>query len=84
MKPDKSQTPAQRVTNPVWLRAQIRSLIKSCEENIAEDRALADKERDDVKRKRYLERIASDQHWKRELERILHGKTFAEMIREYR
>lgn len=78
----KHQTPAQRVTNPVWLREQISDLIESSEENIAEDQELADKERDDAKRGRYLERVESHQHWKRQLERILRGKTFMEEITE--
>ena len=78
----KHQTPAQRVTNPVWLREQIGTLIESCAENSAEDQELADNEHDDAKRGRYLERVESHQHWKRQLERILRGKTFMEEITE--
>ena len=78
MPPDKIQTPSQRVTNPVWLRAQIGKLIESCAENITEDQRLADQERDETRRERYLARVEGDRHWKWELERILRGKTFAE------
>jgi hypothetical protein len=80
MKRDKHQTRAQRVANPVWLRAQIGDLVESCEENIAEDQELADKARDDAKRGRYLERVDSHKHWKRQLERILRGETPMEAI----
>ena len=82
MKHEKPQTPAQRVTNPVWLREQISALIESCDDNIAEDQVLADKERDDAKRGLYLERVDSQKHWKRQLERLLCGKTFMEQIIE--
>ena len=34
----KHQTPAQRVTNPVWLRAQIQALIQGCDDNVDSDR----------------------------------------------
>lgn len=75
---EKHQTPAQRVTNPVWLRSEISALIKDCDEDINEDQKLADKERDNRRLGMYLARIESHQHWKRQLERILHGKTFFE------
>ena len=79
---EKPQTSAQRVANPVWLREQISNLIESCEENIAEDQELVDKAHDSAKRDMYLERVASHQHWKRQLERILTGKTFTEDLRD--
>ena len=82
MKHEKLQTPAQRVSNPVWLREQISGLIESCDDNIAEDQALADKERDSAKRDCYLERVDSHKHWKRQLERVLRGKTFMEEVTE--
>lgn len=75
----KPQTPAQRVANPVWLRDQIRSLIKGCKENIAEDQARA-RVAYDRNRRRYLGRIENCLHWKQQLERILRGKTFMEEI----
>ena len=71
----KNQTPAQRITNPVWLRQQITKLVADCEESITEDQALADKARDDVRRSRYAASVDCHRHWKRQLERILTGKT---------
>lgn len=79
---DKYQTPAQRVANPVWLRAQIRKLIKECDFHIEEDQALADKARDDAG-DRYLERVESHRHWKKHLARILRGKTASEDLRDF-
>lgn len=79
---DKHQTPSQRITNAMWLRSQITALVTSCDENIAEDQELADKARDSAKRDMYQERVASHQHWKRQLERILTGKTFTEDLRD--
>jgi hypothetical protein len=78
---DKQQTPAQRVANPVWLRDQITQLVKNCNENISVDQKLADKARDD-KRDMYLSRVESHRYWKRSLERILRGRTFAEELRD--
>jgi hypothetical protein len=74
----KNQTPAQRITNPVWLRQQIAQLVADCKENITEDQALADKERDDVRRARYAASVDCHRHWKRQLERVLTGKTSTE------
>jgi hypothetical protein len=74
MKHHKHQTPAQRITNPVWLRAQISELIEDCDENIAEDEELAAKERDDTRRARYEAAIDCNRHWKKQLTRILAGK----------
>ena len=74
----KNQTPAQRITNPVWLRQQITKLVAACEENLTEDQALANKERDDVRRARYLASVDCYQHCKQQLERILTGKTALE------
>ena len=76
----KTQTPAQRVTNPVWLRQQIAVLIADCDDNILEDQALAVKERDDGRRARYEASVDCHRHWKRQLERILTGKTSTEDI----
>lgn len=78
---EKIQTPAQRVANAEWLRSQIRHLVKECSFNIAEDQALADQARD-ISRDKYLERVESHQHWKRQLERILSGKTSQEALHE--
>lgn len=76
----KNQTPAQRVTNPVWLRQQIAELVVDCEETIAEDQALVAKERDDVRRARYAASVDCHRHWKKQLERILAGKTDVEAL----
>ena len=75
---EKLQTPAQRVTNPVWLRDQIGKFVQDCDANVTEDQQLADKERDDRRRAIYLERVESHQHWKHQLERVLRGKTLVE------
>lgn len=80
---EKHQTSAQRVANPVWLRAQIQTVIEECDSNIEWDQELADEERDNAKRSRYLERVESHRHWKRQLERILRGRTSAEEIRDW-
>lgn len=76
----KTQTTAQRVANPVWLRQQITALIADCKETIAEDRELAAKERDDTRRARYEASIDCHRHWKKQLERILTGKTDVEAL----
>lgn len=77
---EKHQTPSQRIANPVWLRGQIAELIDDCDENIAEDQALADKERDDARRARYEASVDCHRHWRRQLERILAGKTSTESL----
>lgn len=78
----KQQTPAQRVANPVWLRDQIGKIIDECDNNIAEDQRLADNSRD-TSRDRYLAQVESNRHWKRQLERILRGKTANEDLRDF-
>jgi hypothetical protein len=75
---EKPQTLAQRVANAAWLRGQIVELVADCDENIAEDQELAAKERDDVRRGRYLASVEINNHWKRQLERVLAGKNSAE------
>ena len=79
---EKRQTPAQRVANPVWLRDQIGKLVQGCDDNITEDQQLADKERDNRRRDMHLARVESHRHWKRQLERVLRGKTFMEEVAE--
>ena len=69
---EKQQTPAQRVTNPVWLRDQITKLVRECSENIEEDSKLAQ-----------TERVEVHCHWKRQLERILRGKTAHEDLCDF-
>jgi len=78
---EKTQTPAQRVTSAEWLRSQLRRLIKECSFNIGEDQALANEARGSS-RDKYLERVESHRHWKRQLERVLSGKTSNEALRE--
>ena len=78
----KTQTPAQRVANPVWLRAQIQALVQACDDNIKEDEDLAHQARTDPTRDEYLARAEAQRHWRRQLRRILRGKTFAEVVDE--
>ncbi len=75
-----TQTPAQRIANPVWLRGQIQELIRSCADNIKDDLKLADQTYGDVSAQ-YHASVKSHRHWKRQLERILQGKTSAEVLR---
>ena len=76
---EKPQTPAQRVANPVWLRAQIERIVGACDASIEEAQALADKAYGDH-RNMYLARVEIHQHWKQQLERVLRGKTLVEEI----
>lgn len=78
----KRQSPAQRIANPVWLRSEIRKLIEDCANSIAEDQKLADQTYGDV-RDRYLASIQSHRHWKRQLDRILRGKTANEDVSNF-
>jgi hypothetical protein len=79
----KPQTPAQRITNPVWLREQIQELIRDCESNIKEDEDLADQVLTNAaERDKYLARVESHRYWRRQLRRILRGKTFADGVDE--
>lgn len=76
---EKQQTPAQRLANPVWLRAQIKDLIRSCDAHIKEDLKLASQTVDDVSA-RYRASVESHRHWKRQLERVLRGETLTEKL----
>lgn len=78
---EKRQTPAQRVTNPVWLRDQIQQLIKDCGNNIKTDLELAGQTYGDTSQG-YRASVSSTRHLKSQLERILRGKTFTEELRE--
>ena len=75
---EKQQTCAQRIANSVWLRGQIQQLIERCNVRIKDDQYLADKERDNIRRARHEAGVDCAQHYKRQLERILAGKTTAE------
>lgn len=74
---EKSQTPAQRVANAAWLRAQIQQLVADCADQIAEGQRQAHDGRV-AQRDAHLARIGTHRHWKRKLERVLRGKTSAE------
>lgn len=78
---NKHQTPAQRIANAVWLREQIEARVKETVALIREDQSLAEhagpEETD-----RYLGRIESHRYWKRQLERILRGRTIADELSE--
>ena len=77
----KHQSSAQRVANPVWLRDQIKRLITDCADNIKEAQARADRAPSD-EIANFLARVEIHRHWKRQLERVLRGKTNAEAWRD--
>jgi len=77
----KELTPDQRVTNAPWLREQIQKLIQDCDDNIKEDTEMMNLATSPEMSK-YEARVESHQHWKRNLERILRGKTFVEDLAE--
>jgi hypothetical protein len=79
----KHQTPAQRVTNPVWLRRQLGELVRGCATNIERNQKLADTAASTDRRKVHLDRIKDYRYWQRQLERILQGKTPAEELDEF-
>jgi hypothetical protein len=56
-------------------------LVKDCQDNIKEDQELADSCHSSESDK-YLARVESHEHWKRQLERILRGSTFVEDLEE--
>lgn len=69
-----------RLTNPVWLREQLRELLADCDDNILEDQDRAEKMRDDVMRARYEASIDCFRHFRKQFSRILVGKTAFEAI----
>ncbi len=79
----KRQTPAQRIANPVWLRGEIAGLIEDCAAHIEEDQELADKACEDDTSGWFLARVSVHHHWKRQLERILRGKTSTEDLQAF-
>ncbi len=81
---EKNQTPAQRVANPVWLRAQLQELVKVCDEDIQEDQERADRTGCVEAQDKYLVLVESNRYWKRQLERILDGKTADESLHDLR
>lgn len=76
----KRQTPAQRITNPVWLRRQIEQRLREVAALIDDEQCAID--RDPGNREKYLGRIESHRYWKRQLERILRGSTVADDVAE--
>jgi hypothetical protein len=73
----KKQTKAQRLANPVWLRQQIAELVADCDDSIKEDLAMAAQTSGDVSTS-YSASVRIHRHWKKQLERILAGKTSAD------
>ncbi len=72
--------PDQRITDPVWLRAQIAELSAAYAESIAAGMELV--ARNDDRRRLYLTRVAIHARVKRDLDRILRGETLAEALAE--
>jgi len=77
----KPQTKAQRLANPVWLRRQIAELVADCDDSIKEDLAMAKQTSGDVSTS-YNASVQIHRHWKKQLERILAGKTSADELAE--
>ena len=70
---EKPQTSAQRLANPVWLRAQVKALIQLCEQNIAEDLKIANQTSGDVS-VGYFASVQIHRYWKHQFESVLCGK----------
>lgn len=79
----KKQTPAQRVANPVWLRGEIETLIKHCADNIEFDQEIASSSSNSGLQHGYEQRVEAHRYWKRQLERLLRGKTVSEDLRDF-
>lgn len=77
---EKPKPAPNRVSNPVWLREQLRELIEHCDDNIIEDQERAEKMHDDVMRARYEASVDCHRHFRKQLSRILVGKTAMESI----
>ena len=77
---EKPKPSPNRVSNPIWLREQLRELLKDCDDNIIEDQERAEKTRDDVMRARYEASVDSFRHFRKQLSRILVGKTAFETL----
>ena len=76
-------TPAQRITNPVWLREQIPALIEDCNDSIKRAETLADRAHaDEDKRARHLARAEGHLYWREQLWRILRGEEALRQKRE--
>jgi hypothetical protein len=77
---DKPLTANQRVSNAPWIREQLREILSDCDDNIIEDQERAEKARDDVMRARYEASIDCHKHFRKQISRILVGKTAVEAI----
>jgi hypothetical protein len=77
---DKPLTANQRVSNAPWIREQLREILSDCDDNIIEDQERAEKERDDAMRARYEASIDCHKHFRKQISRILVGKTAIEAI----
>ncbi len=77
-----TSTERARRADAKWYKEQLQDLIRQADDNIKEDGDLAEMTRDDADRAKYLARVESDTHWKRALQRVLDGKTFAEDLAE--
>lgn len=75
---EKPQSHAQRVTNPVWLRKQLEQLVKECDSAIEQEQSFVELARTAEESAQFSARVSSHRHWKRQLERVLRGKTSAE------
>jgi hypothetical protein len=67
-------TPAQRITNAVWLREQLRQIIEQCAACIAEHSLLISQTPRESERLVAITKVKSAERWKRELERVLRGE----------
>lgn len=77
---EKPKAAPNRISNPVWLRAQLRELLADCDDNLIEDQERAEKTRDDITRARYEASADLYRHFRKQLSRILVGKTAIESI----
>jgi hypothetical protein len=72
---------SRRIESVEWYREQIKKLIESCDENIKEDQELADSALYEV-RDKYIARVETAQHYRKQLARVLRGRTFADDLAE--
>jgi len=79
----KQLTSGQRLSNPAWLRDQLREMLKDCDDNIIEDEDRAQKARDEVMRARYEASADCQRHFRKQISRILVGKTAFEALADF-
>jgi hypothetical protein len=68
-------TPAQRITNAVWLREQLRQVISECDDCITTNNDLVRTSPHEGERLVAITKVYSTERWKRHLERVLRGET---------